>query len=44
MAKPVQYTDVYRSLSVKNLPAGATESFLDACLFTKAKQWRYEKE
>ncbi|AYN16797.1 DUF2971 domain-containing protein [Pseudomonas sp. p99-361] len=44
MARPVKYTDVYPSLSVKNLHAGATEAFLEACLFTKAKQWSYEKE
>lgn len=44
MAKPVKYTHEYPSLSVKNLPAGVTENFLDVCLYTKAKQWSYEKE
>lgn len=44
MAKAVKYTEVYPSLSAKNLPASATENFVDACLFTKAKQWGYEKE
>jgi hypothetical protein len=44
MAQPVRYTDTYPSLSVKNLPGDAEDNFLDICLYTKAKQWSYEKE
>jgi hypothetical protein len=44
MAKPVRYTDVYPSLSLKNLPADAEENFIDVCVHTKAKQWSYERE
>ncbi|MEE4075186.1 DUF2971 domain-containing protein [Pseudomonas viridiflava] len=44
MAQPVRYTDAYPSLSVKNLPGDAEQNFLDVCLYTKAKQWSYEKE
>jgi hypothetical protein len=44
MAKPVTYTDVYPSLSLKNLPGDAKENFIDVCVYTKAKQWSYERE
>ncbi|RWU17261.1 DUF2971 domain-containing protein [Pseudomonas alkylphenolica] len=44
MAKPVRYTDVYPSLSLKNLPGDAKENFIDVCVYTKAKQWSYERE
>lgn len=44
MAKPVRYTDVYPSLSLKNLPGDAEENFIDVCVYTKAKQWSYERE
>ncbi|KTT49722.1 hypothetical protein SB11R_10345 [Pseudomonas oryzihabitans] len=44
MVKPVRYTDVYPSLSLKNLPSGAEENFIDICVYTKAKQWSYERE
>lgn len=44
MARPVRYTDVYPSLSLKNMSADAEESFIDVCVYTKASQWSYEKE
>lgn len=44
MARPVRYTDVYPSLSLKNLPGDAEENFIDVCVYTKAKQWSYERE
>ncbi|WP_070888153.1 DUF2971 domain-containing protein [Pseudomonas argentinensis] len=44
MARPVRYTDTYPSLSAKNLAADADENFIDICVYTKARQWSYEKE
>ncbi|MFB6404467.1 DUF2971 domain-containing protein [Pseudomonas putida] len=44
LAKPVKYTDVYPSLSLRNLPYNAEENFIDICVYTKAKQWSYERE
>ena len=44
LAQPVKYTEIYPSLSLKNLPADAEESFIDVCVYTKAKQWSYERE
>lgn len=43
-ARPVRYTDIYPSLSLKNLPSDAEENFIDVCVYTKAKQWSYERE
>jgi len=43
-AQPVRYTDVYPSLSLKNLPADAEDNFIDVCVYTKASQWSYERE
>ncbi|AQT95942.1 DUF2971 domain-containing protein [Pseudomonas azotoformans] len=44
MAKPVRYTEIFPSLSLVNLPSGAKDNFLEICIYTKAIQWRYEKE
>jgi hypothetical protein len=44
LAQPVKYTEIYPSLSLKNLPADAEENFIDICVYTKAKQWSYERE
>lgn len=44
LVKPVTYTDVYPSLSLRNLPGCAEENFIDICVYTKAKQWSYERE
>ncbi|WP_223448640.1 DUF2971 domain-containing protein [Pseudomonas sp. BF-R-19] len=32
LAQPVKYTEIYPSLSLKNLPADAEESFIDVCV------------
>jgi len=44
VAKPVRYTEIYPSLSLKNLPGDTEENFIDVCVYTKAKQWSYERE
>ncbi|MDY1046982.1 DUF2971 domain-containing protein [Pseudomonas coleopterorum] len=44
MARPVRYTEIYPSLSLKNLPVDADENFIDICVHTKASQWSYERE
>lgn len=43
-AQPVHYTEVFPSLSLKDLPAGTKNNFLETCIYTKAIQWGYEKE
>lgn len=44
LAHPVRYTETIPALSLANLPGDAKNSFLDVCIFTKAKQWEYEQE
>lgn len=44
IAEPVRYSETIPALSLANLPKGAEKNFLDICIFTKAKQWEYEKE
>lgn len=44
LAQPVRYSDSIPALSLANLPSGAENNFLDACIYTKAKQWEYEQE
>lgn len=44
IATPVTYSESYPALSLANMPASSDNSFLNVCLFTKAKQWAYERE
>jgi hypothetical protein len=44
LAQPVNYTELFPSLSLEDLPKKAKGSFLDICIYTKAIQWSYEKE
>lgn len=44
IAQPVRYSETIPALSLANIPKDAENNFVDACIFTKAKQWEYEQE
>lgn len=44
LARPVRYQEEIPSMGARELITNSEDSFVDTCIFTKARQWAYEQE